>query len=265
MKAKFFVLFILSTITIIISNSICKSAEFLISENRMFGFEDISDPTSQFDSLIIKNISFERYRELGAPFLTYTRVKYEAKFNEIQNITMYYLEGDQISPDARQDPYLFVLFNTKDSSLYHFGGDTYRFSLVFRNYLKTQIDNDNNIIKLLEFYLNTISPDDPYYILKKPADLILAYSGYLSYDFGDTIYFPNIETQSSPKFMDEYIRPLLLVREGGRIRAEFYTWDQSYGDLEYWRFEISSEFIQIVERRLVLTQIGPYNMRFSRQ
>ena len=66
--------------------------------------------------------------------------------------------------DTDDSPYRYYLFNLCDSSIYHFGGDMYRFFRVTKGYLADGIDAAK-AENLLTFYINTLSVDNPYYML----------------------------------------------------------------------------------------------------
>jgi len=171
---------------------------------------------------------------------------------------MYHLSGGLKVYDAPEDPYQRVLFNTCDSSVYHFGGDTFRFSKVVRNYLQHWPEKDS-ALSLLRFYINTLELEDAYYIFKLPSDFDDICKAWVLRDgVLDTFYYPLKIWERDKNIVSRIVEPFAYRSGRCFARIDFYSWDHTYGKIERWRVVMNGEFFQVLERREMVRDIGPH-------
>lgn len=242
------------------------ASESLIEIRAMMGVYADSSINRSAEGAAIKNIKEIKAIETGFGFSQnyppeeISPVTGRHGFTELPCVKMYSLFTGKMRTEADEDPYGTILFNTCDSSTYNFGGNTSRFSQVIRDYLRNWRDRDS-MLALLHFYLNTLMIEDDYYILSKPSDFATTTRYYNAREGEwDSIYYSPEQFRNDSTLIEQTIHPLLFNTDNCQSEMIFFTWEHEYGKLEFWRFAITREFIQIVERRKIISNIGPHNL-----
>jgi hypothetical protein len=262
---KFWAFLSFFIVIIILNYSVSTGSEILIKKNAMMGFRPDSISNTSIETFAIDKINRLKIVETAAGFPQHISLKGIPRiigrhsFSKLPCVKMYSLYSGGEMTEVDQDPYSEIFFNTCDSSVYHYGGDTFRFSRIARSSFQNW-KNQDSVIELLDFYLNTLMIEDSYYILKSESDFsdITKYYNAKGGEW-DSIYYSIAKWEQDIKAVSSIFRPPVFEANENQAYMEFITWDKEYGNIESWHFVLTRDFMQIIERREELRSVGPYN------
>ncbi len=228
------------------------SADHIIAESSILGYhEDKCNPG--LDEYITKAAIKLYSDEVGAMLPYPPRLICSGSFDDLPCVKMYVTNLVPYVFDVDESSYRRYLFNECDSSIYHFGGDTYRYHQIMKHYFDGGIDSIK-ICNYFNLYLNTISVDDGFYILDSTSFIN---SILYQYGRGDTLRYPESKEKEDICWVAENTRPPHIRTEGRYYYIRLFSWDYEYGKAEFWQFIINQEFMQIIEYRFLRDDLGP--------
>lgn len=193
----------------------------------------------------------------GGVIITAPRIAERYSFYGMPCLKSYFLQppGKIIGGSWGYTDY-WVLFNTCDTTFYYFASSVDNFSETIRSCLETVINQDKQI-ELIEFYLNTLTAFNRYYILKRAADFEGIFRQIII-DPSEPTRYSIADWQREQKIVDENVYPIYIERVNQDYHIKLYSWYFGNGNVEYWYFEITPLSFKIIEHKVVLENIGPF-------
>jgi hypothetical protein len=260
MKAKFIILASALAICTLIHPKCVMGFWPPVDVPAILHFEQDSISDTSMQTIIIKAIGKWEYYD--CPIHDYWPLYLEKSYTSsvFPNIKLFTFSSDEIRVSDRPlNIYRHIIFNKGDSSIYHYGGDTFEYSQVMRNYLRSYRDS-TDIMQIILFYLNTIAPDNYYHIINSAMDVNKLYNRYRpSDDFNDSLPYSQDTEFENIKALEQVVVPTKIITECDGTRVSLFTWEYRDGNIEKWDFIVNSEYIQIVFHKKLLTGIGPYS------
>jgi hypothetical protein len=248
---KMVLIFSVSLVLLLYHNAY--SADYIIEGLSILGYQkDMYSP--ELEEYVTQNATKLFSDEVGIMLSYPPKASCDGSFADLPCLKMFSTNLVPHYLDAEDGPYRQYIFNECDSSLYHFGGDTYRFHQIIKHYFDGGIDS-KKLYNYFNLYLNTISVDDPYYILDSASYV----NNILHYWWGepvDTMDYPNSIRRNDFEWISKNIEPLYVQQEGNLYYAKLFSWEYDYGRVELWNFIISKDFLQIINRRTIIEDFG---------
>jgi hypothetical protein len=231
------------------------SAEYMIVECSIMGYQRLDALDSTLDRYVTDASVKLFIDEVGIPINFPPEANCNGSFGDSPCLKLCSTNFVPYINDANESCYRQYLFNECDSSVYHFGGDTYKYHQVLRSYLDQNFDSIK-IYTYFNLYLNTLSVDDAYYILDSTAFVNNILSRCL-YDDDDTLRYPNSKRDIDIKWISLNVKPMQIIKDDDYYYVKLYSWDQIYGKVEYWSFILNKEFMQIIRHSILNNDLGP--------
>ncbi len=206
----------------------------------------------EMEALLLRNIDLLRVKETDTQYSRKPEIKKRYSFPSLPCLKLYILEHLDSS-----DSFKYILFNQCDSSIYYFGGDLESFSAVVSDYFAQPMDDDR-IIRLLDFYLNTLSPMAPYFILESKDDVdfyekLINPDGVLDASDTSSLIFDELsrERKRALEIAREEFRPIEVIDFLNAHSVTFCTYN--WREFEYWHFRITDNgFIGLFKRDIIV-------------
>jgi hypothetical protein len=239
--------------------SITNAQPLSIENKAMMGFCDDVLMDKAIDSLIVRMADSIKYAETSERFERFPRVSANWRFSEMPCVELVYLRFNllPITPAPDRDPYMLILFNKCDSSFYHFGGGLESFTNVVKQYLANN-SNPHELLRLLEFYLNTQSESNEVYIIDSVADFESICKQNVIYEGEWKNSFYDIgKLEKDKKLVKNVVKPAKIKKTKDGYRIEFYVYNYSDRKIEYFKFLVKRSKIEIQKRKTYFGNIGP--------
>jgi len=260
---KFLLNRIFLSITLLLCAYINASSSILVLEEyKLFDCQEDSTGISEISEHVIQKIDSLMLAELGEKYKGNPDIYKVYSFSEIPCVTLFKMVGGHNYNNRMRYGYQFILFNACDSSICHFGGNTLQFSNVIRSYIPKNLEEDH-VIRLLNFFLNTIHEYESYYILNSVDDFIkiFIYEGSYYGPNGEYNYPPMKDYEKWLGHIEEIVGPIRISKEDDSLLIEFYTWlwaweTVSRNKIDLWKFKVTKERIELLDRKTLIEDIG---------
>jgi hypothetical protein len=219
---------------------------------RLFGIHYDTINNLGLDSVILEKANLLREAEAGDTFSQSPEVLLMYRFNELPGISLYNLTTYVFNQRESEENYEWLLVNSNDTTVYHFGQDIGRFSLIMGNWISPKL-GDTAALNLINLFLNTNSCEEIVYILKSRE----YFNRFIDERFSDYGY-SNKQAKTDKKRVKHIIKPPRIERTADRINIKLYTWNYRNGALQFWNFRITEQVITIDDKCLIFENIGPY-------
>ena len=258
MKNRYFYLALLQSIVFVFTfSSLALASISVLKEQKLLGCNQDSIIDTEYESYVFSKIDSMTLVERGEKIIEYRGLESSHSFTETPCIKHFIYIGpyhnDIISLEYG---YRYILFNTCDSTIYHFNGNSSSFSRVFRAYLKQNF-NREFIINLLSIFINTLHDFDSYYIIDSVKD----YENIFADDkeFNGEKTFPPERLAPSKRIVEKTIKPIKFIKLNDAFEIEFYSWRWRYHEIDFWRFRVTKDSVILLERKLVAENVNPWN------
>lgn len=221
-----------------------------ICENPFFKPSITEKKNPDIEAYMIHVLDSVRNSKTDRPFYKYPEVEERYTISNLPCVKMYLLNTGIIEYGVDfESNYQFVFFNECDSSIYYFRGGIESFSKIVRQFLTTEL-NENNVLDLIDLYLNTQSFSYPYYIIG-------SYEDFSNADPASE-YFSDDEFKNDSTIVSNVVKPPEINKVENHIDIKIYTWEQSTGNIDFWYFKVSKDSMEIIKTSNMAKQIGPY-------
>lgn len=248
---------------LLIYNPICYGSLHDIIDADLFRTKKLDNIDQRLKMLALSEISNLREVETVIPFSGNLVIKDAYVLSEYPDIYIFSIEDNHVyGGSSQRDPYEVFIFNSSDSTIYPFGSGYVRFSKVFNTDLKKIYNNGvNDIIQLVKLYLYSLHQSSNYYLLFTLDDYINLWRNsqerhiktYLE-QYGEEA---NAEIEKELKQLRQYFTRFSITQEQGYYQIEISTWNNISGNVEFWRFRISSKVFEVYEHDTLLVKVGP--------
>ena len=242
---------------VIVDANLGVASDYLIEKKALLGCQVDTDSLPEIEVVALKKIDSMKVVETLNKFECFPEIWGRQFFARIPCLKSYYLWACLDVNDMPKDVYRMILFNVCDSSVYHFGGDLATFSQVMRLYLQQDL-LAKEVLEVLEFYLNTLSIENPYYIVGSGDDFQRVYDEHSTGDLEkDTTFYKIWEWQRDKNLVDRFVHPPKAKKLRGGFEIEFYSWEYYDGNIEYWRFKVVAGNVELVKHAVLMERVGP--------
>lgn len=232
------------------------AAEYRIFDEQMMGViaDRVVVPAAEsvavnlIDSIQVAEIRGSRLEQ----FYGFPRIIERYRFEKLPNVELYHMmPGESYVMNSPLEIYYWVLFNARNNGIYYFAGDVEDFSRVMENDLSQLPEAE--IIPLIEFYLNTLSPFDPYWVLKdndtfrQLCDLPRATENTL---------IKKSELIEEIEEVEKVVGEPKIERGSGFTDIKLYSWRHHDGAIQYWQFRISGGHFETIDSSTILEHVG---------
>ncbi len=249
------------TLFVIILGTVTSYASIprIAQELRLFGAYEDTIPHQELDEYIIAKVCSLKAIETVEKFQVKTGVSVVFSFEELPGLKLYLFSGAVFL----QDDYYCVLFNANDSTVYPFDTGGPRFSRVISSYLPKIIE-ENKILDLINFYINTLSGNVPFYIVSDVEDYETLWEE--EFEYAAKLYPPAVDSikKAAEEDIDEVkklIHERLLYDNDGYYIIRVTTWEKARGNLESWEFRVSESVFEVKSRVTYFLGKGPNLMQ----
>jgi hypothetical protein len=229
-----------------------------INELHLFHVEPIDTLATRYQQMIVNKIDSLQKDESIEPFFGGTEIEKIYQFDDLPNILLFEVEDGRINYPFYVPHYRF-LFNTIDSSIYPFDGNSVRFSKIIKNDLPLIIQRGDSALKeLVYLYLNTLGSGADYYIISN------AYNFLNIWENASKMRYVRRHTLSESEIKEESRKVMKQIWEFESIRNKDYyevnacSWYEEGGTVELWRFRVSNSIFELYEHRILFHNVGPY-------
>lgn len=232
------------------------AAEYRILEERMMGVMADSTVLLAAESIAVKLIDSIQIADIKGSrleqFYGFPRIIERYRFDKLPHVELYHMmPGKSYAMNSPLDAFYWVLFNSNNDDIYYFAGDVKDFSRVIQNDLNLM--PEGQIIPLVEFYLNTLSTVDPYWVLKTDdtfrqlCDLPRATEYTLR---------KKSELLNDIEAVGKVVSEPKIERENDSIDVRLYSWRHHDGAIQYWHFRISGYSFDVIDSSTALLHVG---------
>jgi hypothetical protein len=233
-----------------------------VAQGGFFGPEEI-ELDSLLGDFILNRAEWLGILRAGRGFGICRSIDHVYSFTELKGIQLYSMSGTTVPDSLAKLDYEDVLFNLNDSSLCPLGGDITSFNELIKNHLPGIID-DGKALELIGFYLNTFDYYNRIFILHSLDDFIQLWTQDTS-KADELLRKIDREKLKVPekiaddiKVVQDFLTPLRTTTISGGYEIDLWTWEESMGTIEHWRFMVKRNHFSILDRRKVLEKRGPY-------
>ena len=194
-----------------------------IADREILGCYATSDSIIEFEKIVQDKIRFgidnyPCFDFIKKGELSKAVISSRYLFEDVPNLIMYHTFTWIIQGGTEINPFTGVLFNSYDSTICFFDGDTNKFFGVVREYIK-EISNCEQVISLIDLYFNTFSASDPLYLIKTAEDFKAICSEY-----GGLLKSEKQITKDIEK-VNNIIKPISCARENNIFIVDCFMWD----------------------------------------
>jgi hypothetical protein len=252
------------------------SSDKRLLDMNLFGVSKDTISTNIPEQFIVDNVLLMRSRKSKDlhPYRIRPYIEEVYSFEFLPDIRLFHIyTGIVLESGHDEDLFTRIYFNMSDSTIYPYGGSTLSFSNLIREYLP-KIIRDSMIVNLLNMYVISLSKKYNYYV-------ILDFSDYedlwISYNLEiDNIIADYARSGKDSKYIYAllYVEPELIEKDKNVAKtiignidilkiedgylACFFTWEDKFGRIEFWRVGILSNKFEIIERSVIRKNMGPF-------
>jgi hypothetical protein len=204
-----------------------------------------------------KEIAPDSVKYYGKYEIDFTHGRY--RFDELPDIYFYTFLSSLsfITCTNPGDPYAKIIFNTVDSSIYHFSGSIESFENVIRSSLPNVIKR-YKMWDLIYFYLNTLGDNEPYYLIYKIEDYQYFWmqdTTRLPRDFWCT---PTEKIREDTEIVRKNLTPPHTKSIKNGYEVNLWTWEYDEGKIENWNFKVTNNEFKLIAHKVLSVKMGPY-------
>jgi len=254
-------------VLIVILNTNIYASKLLIGEKQLFGFQKDSLVHEDIEQLVLQKLDSLVSSETDIIFHPKPRVSIRYYSKDLSCLRLFYLTAGTYDYDSGYNPYLCVLYNTCDSLICPFGGQEENFSNLMKRYLP-KIYREKRFVELIDLYVNTLSVLNAYYVIKSMDDYKERWQRMIDHPIGGEREAEILRRNSKEDIplVESVYEPLSIeeieINDSTYYEVILTTWDFWNGRIIIWKFRISKERFEIIDKNVKLEGVGPARKMF---
>ena len=229
-----------------------------INELHLFHIETIDTLNTLYAQMIINKIDSIQKDECVEHFFDGIDIVKKYRFNGLPHLQLFEIEDGRINYPFYVPHYNF-LFNTRDSSIYPFNGNSVKFSMTIKADLPSIILRGDSALKeLVYLYINTLESGADYYIISNSYNFLNIWEDISKKRPRQRRILTQEEIEDESKRVMKKCWEFETIKEKDYYEVNACTWHEDGGTVELWRFRISNSIFELYEHRILFHNVGPY-------